>query len=71
MTASKVESSEGTSGAAEAIALDGWRVGKGKPPVEYQFPKGRSGWRMRADARRTVAESGLDRALGIRIYRAV
>ena len=36
----KVESNEDT---AEAVAPGAWRIGKGKPPVECQFPKGRSG----------------------------
>ena len=41
MTGHKVESSEAVSGAA--VAPGEWRIGKGKPPVEHQFPKGRSG----------------------------
>ena len=43
MTASEVESSEETNGVAGAVALGDWRIGKGKPPVEHRFPKGRSG----------------------------
>ena len=41
MTASKVESSEETPGKVGAGALGDWRIGKGKPPVQHQFPKGR------------------------------
>jgi hypothetical protein len=41
MVEHKVESSDDTGPMAGALA--DWRVGKGKPPVEYQFPKGRSG----------------------------
>jgi len=41
MAEDKVESSDDTGGMAGALA--DWRIGKGKPPVEYQFPKGRSG----------------------------
>ncbi|MEO9132116.1 MAG: DUF5681 domain-containing protein [Sphingomonas sp.] len=43
MAGHKVESSEDTSGASSAVARADYRVGKGKPPVEYNFPKGRSG----------------------------
>ena len=45
----KVESSVGMCGetggveGAGAVTPGDWRVGKGKPPVEHQFPKGRSG----------------------------
>ncbi|GAA0338864.1 hypothetical protein GCM10009087_56670 [Sphingomonas oligophenolica] len=37
------ESREDRGGMAGAGAPGGWRIGKGKPPVEHQFPKGRSG----------------------------
>jgi hypothetical protein len=37
------ESSEGTSGTAEAAVFGDWTIGQGRPPVEYQFPKGWSG----------------------------
>ncbi|GAA0299535.1 hypothetical protein GCM10009087_06700 [Sphingomonas oligophenolica] len=43
MTAHKVESSEGIGEIAAAIAPHDWKIGRGKPPVEHQFPKGRSG----------------------------
>ena len=47
MVEHKVESSAGisgeTGGMAGAVAPSDWRIGKGKPPVEHQFPKGRSG----------------------------
>ena len=41
MTRHKVESREGCP--TGAVALNDWRIGRGKPPVEHQFPKGRSG----------------------------
>jgi len=43
MAGHKVESSEETGGTSGAVALADYRVGKGKPPAEYNFPKGRSG----------------------------
>ncbi|MEO6218123.1 MAG: DUF5681 domain-containing protein, partial [Sphingomonas sp.] len=38
-----VESSESTGGTVDAAAPGDCTIGKGKPPVEYQFQKGRSG----------------------------
>ena len=43
MTEHRIESNEGAAAEADPVALPDWRIGKGKPPVEYQFPKGRSG----------------------------
>ena len=43
MTPGNVESSQNMGGGAESIASDDWTIGRGKPPVECQFPKGRSG----------------------------
>jgi hypothetical protein len=43
MVEHKVESSEDTAGMAGAVAPGDWTIGKGKPPVECQFQKGRSG----------------------------
>ena len=43
MSEHQFESSEGTDGTVDAAASGDWTIGKGKPPVEYQFPNGRSG----------------------------
>ncbi|MEP7005998.1 MAG: hypothetical protein ABI810_08455 [Sphingomonas bacterium] len=43
MSEHQFESSEGTDGMVDAAASGDWTIGKGKPPVAYQFPKGRSG----------------------------
>ena len=51
MVEHKVESGAGISGetggmegaGAGGVTPGDWRIGKGKPPVEHQFPKGRSG----------------------------
>ena len=43
MSEHQFESSEEAGGMADAVAPGDWTIGKGKPPVEYQFPKGRSG----------------------------
>ena len=43
MSEHQFESSEGTDDTVDAGASGDWAIGKGKPPVEYQFPKGRSG----------------------------
>jgi len=43
MAEDKVESSDDMGGMAGAATLADWRIGKGKPPVECQFQKGRSG----------------------------
>jgi len=43
MAEHKVESSDETNSMMGAVAHGDWTIGKGKPPVEHQFPKGRSG----------------------------
>ena len=43
MAEHEFESSKEIGGVVGAVAPGDWRIGKGKPPVEHQFRKGRSG----------------------------